>query len=482
MNINITKKIILLFFTIFALSACDIAPDVVKERMFVDTANGGDQNMWVLRDVFQDSATGTTVHPALCAETKKLIEAKASSTEWLKQDKIDPNTGNPTGQKVGPITYIVDQIKQQMDKAVRKVFEAFAQDTIFKEVVMALVTITIAMYGLGIIVGTLPITPYQLAMITTKIAVILALVTSYDTFEEVVKNFFEGMVDGFIVIMSQTFSSSPIQDQLEVFEPVEEIFSKLFSMEFSIMMMALITTGWTGLFYGLAMLGSIIFFLIAVLRALYVYIVSMVARGFLYAVAPIFITLGVMKPTKSLFENWLQLLVSFTLQPILLFAFLAVFLEMIKAFLGVLYTPEVNATHVCYMEWFRLKGGDKVVYFWQFSTEQGISALKGVNPEISVDLIILFTFIILSIMMILFSTWAVDVAAHMAQGFISTALPSAPGWANIRQELITPLSEGAGGLRGFLTGESKDKFGYSKPGGFSEGAEAAKRTRPGARE
>jgi type IV secretory pathway VirB6-like protein len=238
-------------------------------------------------------------------------------------------------------------------------------------------------------------------------------------------------------------------------------------MEYTIIYMALIPTGWTGFFYAITMLLGTVGFLFAVLRAVYIYLTALVVRGLLYALAPIFIALAMLKATKSLFDGWLQQLISYTLQPVLLFAFLSVFFEIITSFIDILGVSSISgATDICYMESVTFSEGlNKRLYWWSFSDSDGINAKGGIHPELSVNLTVLFTFMVLSYMMIMFGTWAIEVANHMAAGFMSAGGPVASGWATLRQKMLKPPTNtvtpgGYGDSRGFLgsvIGDSKKK-------------------------
>lgn len=82
-------------------------------------------------------------------------------------------------------------------------------------------------------------------------------------------------------------------------------------------------------------------------RALLGYLTALVLIGFLFILAPLFISFALFKITRPMFEQWLQYLTSFSLQMIIVFAFLAL-LNLIpvgaffKEVLGLL--REVNST------------------------------------------------------------------------------------------------------------------------------------------
>lgn len=94
-------------------------------------------------------------------------------------------------------------------------------------------------------------------------------------------------------------------------------------------------SGSVGIF--VALLGFLLIgqFLYALAQALYIYITSYIAFAFMVLISPLFIPLLLFRATKAYFEKWLKLTIGFMLQPIFLFAYLAMLLA---AFDTIVYT------------------------------------------------------------------------------------------------------------------------------------------------
>ncbi len=469
---KIFRYIMVFLFVGLLVSACDMEPKVIDKRLIGGSGPGvgagGNQIYNILPEVVDSQNPQKKIPERLCAKIEDLTAVQGSPPDWLQQDEIDPQTGNTTGNKIGPVAYIIKQVKSQLDRAVQKVFEKIASNQDFINIVNGMMTIAIIFYGIGLIGGVVPTHPLPFLITVAKLALVYALVTDYNNFKEIIQNFFDGFVDGMIYELSNAYTGTPLNDASKMFDPADKIFAKFFSMEYTVILLALLTTGWTGFFFAITFLLSIFGFLMAVLRAIYIYVIALVVRGFLYAIAPIFLTLAMVKSTKSLFDVWLQQVISFTLQPIFLYAFLGLFYMIITSFTDALAAPTNGATHVCYMQTYFFTGTNKILYWWHFTNETAGSPQSGVVPEISISLVILFAFMVLSLLMVLFSTWAVEVAHHMSNGFVSAAgnLPS--GFANLRDRMLDPFSSVTGGSRGLLGGKSFDEFGVE-----TEGTEAA---------
>lgn len=93
-------------------------------------------------------------------------------------------------------------------------------------------------------------------------------------------------------------------------------------------------SGTFGLFIALAGFAIIFVLIFALLRACYITITAYVALALMAIISPIFITMILFGATRGYFEKWVKLVIGFVLQPIFLFAYLAM---MLAAFDTVIY-------------------------------------------------------------------------------------------------------------------------------------------------
>ena len=97
------------------------------------------------------------------------------------------------------------------------------------------------------------------------------------------------------------------------------------------------------------------FFLVSLgIRALHIFISSAAAIIILVFVSPLIIPCGMFEKTKSIFEGWLGKLMSFCLQPMILFAYVAVFIMVMDqtligsaTFLGNAPTKTMSCDEIC---------------------------------------------------------------------------------------------------------------------------------------
>lgn len=70
------------------------------------------------------------------------------------------------------------------------------------------------------------------------------------------------------------------------------------------------------------------------IRALFSYLLAISAIAFLITISPIFVSLALFNPTRHFFDDWLRFMISFTLQIILIFAGVAMWVTVILQFVG----------------------------------------------------------------------------------------------------------------------------------------------------
>jgi type IV secretory pathway VirB6-like protein len=88
-------------------------------------------------------------------------------------------------------------------------------------------------------------------------------------------------------------------------------------------------TGPVGLYLAFSVLIFGLLLVAATIRALHIFLSSCISIIIMVFVSPIIIPLALFAKTKDIFENWLKNLISFTLQPMILFAYIAIFITVL---------------------------------------------------------------------------------------------------------------------------------------------------------
>lgn len=90
-----------------------------------------------------------------------------------------------------------------------------------------------------------------------------------------------------------------------------------------------------------------------IFRAVYTYLLAVVLIGFVMCVSPLIVPLAVFGMTERYVKKWLDLLIAAMLQPVLLFAFLQIFLGMVDVYIS---------------ELFNVLGGNDFKAFWRMNS------------------------------------------------------------------------------------------------------------------
>ena len=95
-----------------------------------------------------------------------------------------------------------------------------------------------------------------------------------------------------------------------------------------LLIIAAFFTGGIGLIIALSVFIMAVCLIMATIRAMHIFISSAIAIIIYIFISPIIIPLVLFERTKSIFDTWLSQLISFTLSPIVLFAYLAIFISL----------------------------------------------------------------------------------------------------------------------------------------------------------
>ena len=93
-------------------------------------------------------------------------------------------------------------------------------------------------------------------------------------------------------------------------------------------LLALLFVDWMGFIYIILFFIALYFILMIFFQAAVIYLTALIAIGMIITMGPIFICFMLFGVTRSLFENWLKQLISYAVQPIILFTGL-IFISMI---------------------------------------------------------------------------------------------------------------------------------------------------------
>lgn len=348
-----------------------------------------------------------------------------SCRQTLPRLEYRPVGGGDT-QRLGIISYVVVAVKDVVNNSASIVFNKIVTDRDFQNLVTAVMTLFVAVYGIAIALGLAQPSPLDLVVRAAKLAAVYFLLTSWGNFYEVVVTFFESLTNGLTNIMTSAIISSASGTAnarvtgMDVFGFIDErVLGTLLSVRFAVIIGAMFTISPVGLVIGLLLLSVVLSYLGTLISAVQIYIMAFIARSLLYAVSPIFLIFLMFQQTKSLFDGWLKQLINFSLQPVLLVAFMAFFNGIFFNYMENMFRPGYS---VCYQEEPATSGQTVRFHGMKIMTNEG--AISGHGRPIKqltevMDVFTLFVVIMLGFIMIKMNGWAVQAAAQLSEGGIS---------------------------------------------------------------
>jgi type IV secretory pathway VirB6-like protein len=437
LNYNRIVAFFVLICVLFMATACDYTPAVMKER--ADMPNAPQANP-----------------PRVCMPLRDALQIPNDPLYAAPPASSGPPPATPPPTPAidqGPVAFIMTFLQGILEQSVENIFRALSTDPGILKILGALLTLVVMFYAIMIATGAEKFHPYNILWLTIKMIIIVQLVTNWDFFSLWVMQFVEDIVGSLSVIMGQAFGSDISGgNPSDVFVVVDRAFGMFFNMRFYGTVIALMGSSLLGMFYVLLLLFFLAFYMYAVSKAIYVYAIAMIGRFLLYGIAPIYFMLLILSQTKSFFDQWLKLLLNFSLQPIFVFAYVGLFHLIIFELVAVIFAANQE---VCYIQILRIPIIDYKLHWWMLSPDgTGYPSLFSTRAVVDLNMIVIVTIILMLAMMTMMADFAQDLAKEISEGLVTTSGVPVRGFQYARQKLITDPAVGAA----------------SRAGGYSYGA------------
>lgn len=207
----------------------------------------------------------------------------------------------------------------------------------YNRMIMALLSMYMAFLGAGFIMGTVKIELKELVTRLFKISFIVMLIsnTSWTFFSSYI---LPGIVDGaanlassFVINVANSTKLSGFPNGYEtlvandpstlialmVDQPLKYMWG---SSTLWIKVSALLFSAWWGMPFFLILVTSMIVYSIALLKIVLIYCIALIGVAVMIFIAPLTIPMMMFKFTEQIFESWWKLLLSYAIQPVMLFA------------------------------------------------------------------------------------------------------------------------------------------------------------------
>jgi type IV secretion system protein VirB6 len=233
-----------------------------------------------------------------------------------------------TNTSPDPITFVTNLVKNFLFGAdgdyglIRNIYKGIVNNPGYRMAVSALLSFYIMWTALSYLAGNVQITHTELIVRVMKIAVVSTLLSSeysWTFFNDYLFVWFVGGVEQILQMIIEAGATGPGSASIMGMMIAPQTLSKLFSLLF---------IDWMGFIYIILFFFALYFVIIIFFDAAIIYLTALIAIGMIITMGPIFICFMLFGITRSLFENWLRQLISYAVQPIILFTGL-VFISMI---------------------------------------------------------------------------------------------------------------------------------------------------------
>lgn len=343
------------------------------------------------------------------------------------------------------ITKVIAKIKEQVIGedgnwgATQQVFDGLVESEYYKSAIASMFILAIVFYGVGVSTGILQVTFGDAVIRLAKIGVITYIVGNWDSFYGTIAIFFINGTDELLAIFLSALADlnqlhpdlANENGVLDIFGLLDRFIALIFSQHMVAIISALFSplgqkAGPYGLVYALVLGLSISYLASAVLRVVTVYALSIFAKALLFALAPIFLAFMLFNQTKPMFDSWLKQLINYSLQPVIVIAFIGLFIGLIAPLL-----TEVLQQNVCYRS---ASGGANALGGWGFVDAETDAALVfGVSTELPIALQTLLLLFFFSWLFGQYIGFAEQIATALTVT-VSGNLSDAAAWLNARPD------------------------------------------------
>lgn len=246
----------------------------------------------------------------------------------------------------GPLETVFEAFYRPVKNLMERLYKGIVNNPEYIRTVQAALVLYILFYSYAYLMGMVEKPKIEFISRVVKFGLIVQLIspTSWNFFYN---NFFGAFVDGIIHIAALVSTPFPDYDPNSPWFSLDEVLRKFTSAETAAKVSSTLFTNLSGLVFIFIFYVALGLFVISIIKALMVYIVSYIGIAFLVMLAPIFIIFLLFEKTKGLFDDWVKHFISFAMQQIILFAGLGLFATLLYH-----YLTQTVGYRVCWETWF----------------------------------------------------------------------------------------------------------------------------------
>ncbi len=269
-------------------------------------------------------------------------EAGSESDAMIDATVADGSAGNAAQQAYEPqqrrsFSLIIEQMKTMLTGAHYVLYQGLLSP--MSNIVSALIVLYIMILGIGFALGMTPFTSGEVMRHLLKIVFLGAMVSPFgaDLFNEQVLPGILYSVDELVMVITRDMAAiidpkgpyapgnaeSLAPDMISPITPIDLLVGRLIGLNTFENLTEVASIDQIGIFYMFALAATGVFFFAAVAKALWIYLIAILAIILLIGLAPVFLAFFLFRSTHYLFLGWVNQIIQFTLQPVILFAFLS---------------------------------------------------------------------------------------------------------------------------------------------------------------
>ncbi|GEM_PF-1835669 len=292
-------------------------------------------------------------------------------------------TGSNFEQHTDKISKLLIDVISKINAALlaisENLYKGIIESDSYKGALGALLVICVAFFGVSFTFGFVPANASTSIMWLIKFGFVILIATpaGWGFFNDTIVKFFSEGTNCLINQMSAIGSGAELEGlcagldaNTAVTKPLDSL-TKIVELALSPRMLVMVVGAAGGSPFGvaifLALAWAIVQLFMMLMKVGQIYALSLVVRTILYGLAPIFVGFLLFGRTKDLFIGWVNQLVNFSLQPILMFGFIAFFGLLIQSSIDEI-APK-GKVELCYTSTEKLSATPNDIKGWRFKID-----------------------------------------------------------------------------------------------------------------
>lgn len=291
------------------------------------------------------SYEGCTVHITACCDPSPFMIGGITGigTTGAPNTPVDAAA---LGNTLQAVPRIFSAVTCQVESLMGQVFGTLwcsIRDSMLQPLA-AVLMLSVVITGMVFVLGLRPMKVGDLGVAVFKICMVWFFATNADYAIGIMYRFYMYVLkDGITLVLAAGFGGES-QGAGYIMHHLDALFSQVFLTTPAanetraggalMAMFAMIAIPVVGPILGPAVVGVAVMTFMVFIRTILSYLVAITGLAFYLSMGPIFLAFALFKQTQSMFQNWLTQVISFALQPVIIFAYLMMIEAYMPNFIG----------------------------------------------------------------------------------------------------------------------------------------------------